>query len=673
MAANQLGKETSPYLLQHAGNPVAWLPWGEAALAQALGQDKPIMLSIGYAACHWCHVMAHESFEDAAIAALMNELFVNIKVDREERPDLDAIYQSALALMGEHGGWPLTMFCTPAGEPFWGGTYFPPAARFGRAGFPDVLRQVARIYRSESDKITQNVSALRDALTRLSRPQQAGIATLAEIGAIAEKLAGNFDPEHGGLRGAPKFPQPSLLRLLWLAHTQTGAAAAHDAVVLSLDKMAQGGIYDHLGGGFARYSVDELWLVPHFEKMLYDNAQLVELYTLAWQETAGALHAQRVAETVDWVLRDMVNADSGAFSATLDADSEGVEGKYYVWTPQEIDALLGADAAAFKAAYDVRDGGNWEGTTILNRSHAPAFGDSAAEAGLARSRATLLQARERRVPPGLDDKVLADWNGQMIAALARASQAFDRPAWLTAARRAYAFVVEAMQTDGRLMHVWRAGLLKNAGTLDDYANMARAALDLHEATGDGALVRQGEAWVATLDRHYWDDTHGGYFFTADDARDLITRTKSAADNAVPAGNGTLVEVLARLYLLTGEDRYRARAEAIATAFAGEVQRHPLPFATLLVGAALLQDAFQIVVVGGRATADTKALLATINAATLPVRVLLVVAPAEVLPQGHPAAGKGQVDGQATAYLCRGPVCSAPVTEPTALAAALRAR
>ena len=673
MAANQLGKETSPYLLQHAGNPVAWLPWGEAALAQAQVQDKPIMLSIGYAACHWCHVMAHESFEDKAIAALMNELFVNIKVDREERPDLDAIYQSALALMGEHGGWPLTMFCTPAGEPFWGGTYFPPAARFGRAGFPDVLRQVARIYRSESDKITQNVSALRDALARLSQPQQAGIATLADIGAIAEKLAGNFDPEHGGLRGAPKFPQPSLLRLLWLAHTQTGAAAVHDAVTLSLDKMAQGGIYDHLGGGFARYSVDDVWLVPHFEKMLYDNAQLVELYTLAWQETASALHAQRVAETVDWVLRDMVNADSGAFSATLDADSEGVEGKYYVWTPDEIDALLGADAAAFKAAYDVRDGGNWEGTTILNRSHAPAFGDPAAEARLAQSRAILLQAREQRIPPGLDDKVLADWNGQMIAALTRASQAFDQPAWLTAALRAYTFVAEAMQTGGRLMHVWRAGLLKNAGTLDDYANMCRAALDLHEAMGDGALVRQAEAWVATLDRHYWDDAHGGYFFTADDARDLITRTKSAADNAVPAGNGTLVEVLARLYLLTGEDRYRARAEAIATAFAGEVQRHALPFATLLVGAASLQDALQIVVVGDRAAADTKALLATINAASLPVRALMVVAPAAALHQGHPAAGKGQIDRQATAYLCRGPVCSAPVTEPTALAAALRAR
>ena len=371
MAANQLDKETSPYLLQHAGNPVDWRPWGVAALTQAQAADKPIMLSIGYAACHWCHVMAHESFEDEAIAALMNELFVNIKVDREERPDLDAIYQSALALMGERGGWPLTMFCTPAGEPFWGGTYFPPAARFGRAGFPDVLRQIARIYRSEPDKITQNVVAVRDALTGLSQPRQASIVTLADIGTIAEKLAGNFDPAHGGLRGAPKFPQPSLLRLLWLAHTQTGAAAARDAVTLSLDKMAQGGIYDHLGGGFARYSVDDVWLVPHFEKMLYDNAQLIELYTLLWQETACALHAQRVAETVAWVLRDMVNADSGAFSATLDADSEGVEGKYYVWTPAEIDALLGDDVLAFRAAYDVRDGGNWEGTTILNRSHAP--------------------------------------------------------------------------------------------------------------------------------------------------------------------------------------------------------------------------------------------------------------------------------------------------------------
>ena len=670
MAANQLADETSPYLLQHADNPVHWQPWGEAALAMAQAEDKPIMLSIGYAACHWCHVMAHESFENPAIAEVMNELFVSIKVDREERPDLDTIYQSALALLGEHGGWPLTMFCTPAGEPFWGGTYFPPEPRFGRPGFPDVLRQIAKIYRAEPDKIAQNATALRDALARLSKPQQAALPAPAALDPIAEQLARSIDPVHGGLTGAPKFPQPSLLKLLWLAYSRNGAVALADAVTLTLDKMAQGGIYDHLAGGFARYSVDEVWLVPHFEKMLYDNAQLVELYTEAWQATANALYAQRITETIEWVLRDMVNGDSGAFSATLDADSEGEEGKYYVWTGAEIDALLGADAGAFKAAYGVRDGGNWEGKTILNRSQTPRLGDAAAEARLARSRATLLAAREKRIPPGLDDKVLADWNGMMIAALARASLALSQPTWLAAAQRAYDFVVAGMQKDGRLRHAWRAGKLKNAAMLDDYANMCRAALDLHEAVGAARFLQQARDWAGVLDRHYWDDG-GGFFFTADDARDLITRTKNATDNAVPAGNGTMVEVLARLYYLTGEAHYRQRGEATVAAFAGEIARHPLPFATLLGGNVMLQDAQQIVVVGHRDDAETAGLLKTIGGAPAPSRVLMVVDPGAALPPGHPATGKGQVDGQPTVYLCKGPVCAPPITNGADLAAALR--
>ena len=368
MSSNRLGHETSPYLLQHRDNPVHWQPWDEAALAQAARDGKPILLSIGYAACHWCHVMAHESFEDPAIAALMNELYVSIKVDREERPDLDAIYQAALGLLGEHGGWPLTMFLTPAGEPFWGGTYFPPTAHYGRPGFGDVLRAIHDIYRREPEKVSQNTAALSGALQDMASRPGGGEIGPALTDRVAQRLLAEVDPLHGGLGGAPKFPQTMALELLWRSYCRGGPATLRDAVLHTVERMCQGGIYDHLGGGFARYSTDERWLAPHFEKMLYDNALLLELLARLWQETREQLFARRAAETAGWVLRDMI-APEGGFASAWDADSEGEEGKFYVWSAAEIDALLGADAEAFKAAYDVHPGGNWEGKTILNRSH----------------------------------------------------------------------------------------------------------------------------------------------------------------------------------------------------------------------------------------------------------------------------------------------------------------
>ncbi|MCH7634702.1 MAG: thioredoxin domain-containing protein, partial [Proteobacteria bacterium] len=597
MTENTLSAETSPYLLQHKGNPVHWQPWGPGALELAKRTEKPIMLSVGYAACHWCHVMAHESFEDAETAALMNELFVNIKVDREERPDIDTIYQSALALLGQRGGWPLTMFLTPDGKPFWGGTYFPPVGRYGQPGFKDILRRVAELYKQEPAKISANVTSLGEALAKLSQATSGGAITLAATDHIAERMLQDFDPINGGIGGAPKFPHVPVYKLIWRAYQRTGNEAFRDAVVLSLDKMCQGGIYDHLGGGFARYATDAAWLVPHFEKMLYDNAQMIDILTLVYPEAKSPLYATRVAETVSWVLGEMV-AEGGGFASTLDADSEGEEGKYYVWSAAETDDLLGPDAGRFKDAYDVTPEGNWEGKSILNRTKRPELGDHGHEAALTGARAILLKARQSRVRPGWDDKVLADWNGLMIAALANAGAVFAKPAWVDAARRAFGFVTANMVKDGRLHHSHRSGLLKHSATLEDYADMCRAALALFEVTGDDGYLTRAEGWAADVERYYLDE-NGGYFYTAADAQDLITRTKTAADNATPSGNGAMAGVLARLYFLTGKETYRRGAEAVIGAFAGELGHNFVPLTTLINNNEFLQSAVQIVILGAR--------------------------------------------------------------------------
>ena len=674
---NRLGEETSPYLLQHRDNPVAWQAWGTEAFEAARHANKPVLLSIGYAACHWCHVMAHESFENPAIAEQMNQLFVSIKVDREERPDVDAIYQQAVALLGEQGGWPLTVFLNPDGEPFWGGTYFPPEPRFGRPGFPQVLARLAQVYTEDPDGIAKNVASLTSALASLSRNTGGGAIPPEAADQAAARLVREIDPVEGGLGRAPKFPQPAILKLLWRAWKRGGDTRYREAVELTLSKMCQGGIYDHLGGGFARYAVDDRWLVPHFEKMLYDNAQILDLLTWVWQDGGDPLYAARARETAAWVLREMI-ADSdgsgakpsGAFASTLDADSEGEEGKFYVWTAAEIDDLLGDDAVSFKQAYDVTPAGNWEGNTILNRSRDPALKVAATEEKLAEGRARLLAVRDARVWPGWDDKVLADWNGLMIAALARAAPVFGEPAWLAAAETAFAFVVANMTEGERLKHSWRHGRLAHPATLDDYALMCEAALALAEATGTRSYLDQAENWTNVLDRHYWDGESGGYFMSADDTQGLILRPKTAHDNAVPAGNGTMAGVHARLFYLTGKDAQRARAEATVAAFSGEFERSFSALSTLLNGNELLHRAVQIVVFGPRADAGTEDLLAAIHRVCLPDRVLQLCEPGAVLDTSHPAAAKGPVDGRATAYVCRGPICSLPLTDPAELERAL---
>jgi hypothetical protein len=678
MSANRLSSETSPYLLQHGDNPVHWQPWDERALKSAQQENKPILLSIGYAACHWCHVMAHESFENPEIADLMNRHFVNIKVDREERPDLDSIYQSALALLGEQGGWPLTMFLTPKGEPFWGGTYFPPEPRYGRPGFPQILNGIAEVYAKEPDRISKNVDGLDAALRKLSDNLPGDSISLSQISEIAGRLVRECDPVNGGIGKAPKFPQPSILKLFWRTWKRSKQPVFRDAVDLALTRMSQGGIYDHLAGGFARYTVDERWLIPHFEKMLYDNAQLIDLLSSAWQESGNPLFKQRVYETVDWLFTEMRaqkapddDARVDAFAASLDADSEGEEGKFYVWSEAEIDRILAETSPAFKAAYDVSPGGNWEGKTILNRLRAPEMGSKEDEAALKVSRKRLLAQRAGRIRPAWDDKVLADWNGLMIAALARAGTAFNETSWIEAAGRAFSFICQQMMAEGRLYHSWRRGHLKHAATLDDYANLGEAALALYQATGDDRYLIQAEDWCKTLDKHYWDASNGGYFLTADDARDLILRSKSAHDNAVPSGNGTMAGVLVGLYHLTGNDSYRARAEKLITSFSGELSRNFFPLSTLLNAAEFLQNAQQIVIVKRPGHNDEKAFLDSIRGMSLPNAIVQIIDSHSELPEAHPAHGKGLVDGRAAVYICQNQSCSLPITDSEGLETLLR--
>jgi uncharacterized protein YyaL (SSP411 family) len=664
---NLLGRETSPYLLQHAANPVHWRPWGKAALDEAKAANKPIMVSIGYAACHWCHVMAHESFEDPETAALMNTLFVNIKIDREERPDIDHIYMSALHALGEQGGWPLTMFTTPDGSPFWGGTYFPPEPRWGRPSFRQVLQGVANAFHTGAEAVTQNTRALKHHLEQQATASVGDAPGPAQLEAVAQAYLRMTDPEHGGLRGAPKFPNPPIYRFLWQNAFRTNQSEAQQALHLMLDRMSQGGIYDHLGGGYARYSTDEIWLVPHFEKMLYDNAQLLELLALAHAHQPNPLYAQRAAETVGWMIRDMTAQridGKAAFAASEDADSEGEEGRFYVWTEAEIDSLLGPAAAAFKTAYDVTPNGNWEGHTILRRV-TPTGPD---EATLAESRNLLFQAREKRVRPGWDDKVLADWNGLAIAALARAASVFQQSAWLDRAREAFDFIVTQLPAPhGGVEHAWRLGRVTAPGLIDDQAAMARAALALHEATGETTYLTTAER-LANAAEQTFADGHGGFYTTAVDASDVpMARPRTAADNAIPAGNGLMAEVLARLFHLTGNPDWRTRASAVLTAFAGQPdQLAGMP--TLLASADLLEEAATVVIAG-----DAAPLLAAALSAPDPAVVVLRAADTSALPPDHPAFGKTAGPLGTIAYVCRRNVCGLPISDPLALSQALRTR
>jgi uncharacterized protein YyaL (SSP411 family) len=668
---NRLAGETSPYLLQHRTNPVDWWPWGPEVLAHAKATGKPILLSIGYAACHWCHVMAHESFEDRDTAALMNALFVNIKVDREERPDIDALYMRALHNLGEAGGWPLTMFLDSDARPFWGGTYFPPQARFGRPAFPHVLREVARIYRDEPDKVRHNAAMLVASLQ--GREATAGIAISDGLLAdLTPRMVAAVDARHGGLSGAPKFPQWNFFWLLWRGALRFGDQAARTAVETTLTHICQGGIYDHLGGGFARYAVDERWLVPHFEKMLYDNALLLDLLCELYRESGSRLYAQRIEETVAWLLREMV-AEGGGFAASLDADSEGVEGKFYLWSEAEVREVLGvAQAEVFAEAYDVTAAGNWEGHNILNRLRNPLLGTPQAERALAQMRQMLFARRARRIRPGWDDKVLADWNGLMIAGLVHAARVFERSDWLQAAAAAFQCVLQRMGRDGRLAHAYRRGRGRAPGTASDYANMIWAAVRLLQATNEGAFLGLAERWCATLDRHFWVAPAGGYALNADDTSDVIVRVEGAHDDAAPNANAVMLTNLVALYTLTGKASYRERAEAIPRAFAADLRGNALAHCGVLAGCCDLIAPQEVVIVRDGDAPEADRLVRAMFRLSLPGAVQRAIA-ASALPASGPLADKRSRGGVATAYACLGPQCAPPVSEPDALLALLRAQ
>lgn len=614
--------------------------------------------------------MAHESFEDGDTAALMNQHFINIKVDREERPDIDMIYQNALALMGQQGGWPLTMFLTPEREPFWGGTYFPPLPRHGMPGIREVLRGVSESWHRQQDKITHNVKSLTTALHKLQERQEGHIVSRESLDKIGLYFLSRMDEVNGGIGDAPKFPSLPIISLLWDAYIRTGSDAFKSSVIHSLTHMCQGGIYDHLGGGFCRYTVDAEWLVPHFEKMLYDNGLFLGILSEVYKETHNPLFAERIRETAAWLERDMTitHDDAKGFASSYDADSlaaagDEEEGAYYIWRAAEIDELLGPESALFKRVYDITQGGNWEGVNIPNRLSHMATLPAEEERKLLALRKKLKSSRDRRSPPARDDKVLADWNGLAIAGLLRAHAALDMPELLKAAGNAFRFVTQnMMEPDGRLWHVFCDGKRAHAATLDDYANMSEAALLFFETTRNAAYLAQAETWVAIAMRDYWDTENKGFFLSSVQP-DLLLRPKTADDTATPSGNGTMVGVLTRLYLVTGKSVYLDYAEGTARAFSGDIMQRFYPLSTYLANSDFLSHPGSLVVAGKEGRAEMLAALKTLS---LPRLVVLETQDSSSLPQHHPAHGKAGLAGKAAAYVCFGRHCSPPVTDPASL-------
>jgi uncharacterized protein YyaL (SSP411 family) len=671
---NRLIRETSPYLLQHAYNPVDWYPWGPQALEKARREDKPILLSVGYAACHWCHVMERESFEDHDTAALMNAHFVPVKVDREERPDLDGIYMTAVQAMTGQGGWPMTVFCTPEGAPFFAGTYFPDIARPGLPSFRQVLQAIAEAWAERREDAVRQGGQVLDHVRRATRFAPSSDPLHEELlhSAVAA-LRREFDAEWGGFGQAPKFPQPMTLEFA-LRRAARGVDGALELATRTLDRMAAGGIYDQLGGGFHRYSTDRRWLVPHFEKMLYDNAQLVRVYTHAWQVTRTDRYRQVVAETAAYLLRELRHPDGG-FLSSADADSEGVEGRFFVWSHEELVALAGEPVAAWFGALPE---GNWEGANVLWTPRDA--GTAAAAAGLGADelarqvqagRRALFEARERRARPATDDKVLAAWNGLAIAALAEAGRVFGEPAWVAAATDAAAFVLGTMRApSGRLLRSWRDGRLGGPGYLDDYALVAEACLTLYETTFETRWLEHARRLADELTRLFADNAQGGFFQTGTDAEPLVLRPKELLDNAVPAGNSVAAEVLQRLALLTGDARLEAAGVSALRLVTQAMERAPT-----LTGYALgaldlyLGPAREIAVVGDPGASGTRALVEVVWERYLPAKVLAVARPGDERAAGLAPLLRDRpaVDGRPTAYVCERFACQRPVTTSEALA------
>jgi uncharacterized protein len=651
---NRLASETSPYLRQHADNPVDWYPWGDDAFAAAKERDVPILLSIGYSACHWCHVMAHESFEDPEVGAVMNRLFVNIKVDREERPDVDDIYMEATQAMTGQGGWPMTVVCTPDGRPFFAGTYFPKDRRGGMIGFVELCQRIDELWRTRRDELLEQADQLTGALGRSALVAPAdGTPTLDEVHAAVDALIEASDPEYGGLGGAPKFPQPMAQEALAAAAAR-GDERALSALTTSLDAMAAGGIYDHLGGGFSRYAVDDVWLVPHFEKMLYDNALLIRLYTHGWQLTGEDRFRQVLAETIGYVLRDLRQRGGGTSSAE-DADSEGEEGKFYVWTDAQVWEVLGDDADVARRWYGFRPGGNFEhGATIPNRLHAR--GALLRPPEVDRARHALFEARAQRIRPGLDDKVLTEWNAYLVAALAEAGAATGQQAWVDAAVETADFLLANLRRpDGRWLRAWQAEAgAKHLAYAADHGALLDAFTRLAEATGQARWIAEAGAVADALLDLFWDEAHGGVFTTGHDAEALITRTKDLMDDATPGANGLAAVGLLRLAALTGDQRHREAGEAGVRLLGAMAVEHPTAFGHVLAAVDLVARGTTEVVIPG----DRPDLVAAVQRRFLPD---------VVLAWGERYASplwEGRDDGRA--YVCQGYTCQLPAEDAATL-------
>ncbi|HMH25514.1 MAG TPA: thioredoxin domain-containing protein [Gemmatimonadaceae bacterium] len=674
---NRLANETSPYLLQHADNPVDWYAWGPEALDKAKREDKPILLSIGYAACHWCHVMAHESFEDDETARLMNDNFVNIKVDREERPDIDGIYMQAVQAMTGHGGWPMTMFLMPDGSPFYGGTYFPPDDRHGLPSFRKVLESVSDAWQSKREGVAQSAEQLRDIYdSNLAQSRGGGSLNAEMLEGVYRSLEQRYDSQAGGFGGAPKFPATMVLDFLLRYSKRTGNKGALEMVVNSFRRMARGGIYDQIGGGFARYSVDASWLVPHFEKMLYDNALLTRLGAHLWQATKDEEIRRVTIETVDWISREMTSPEGGFYSS-LDADSEGHEGKFYVWTDEEIDSILGADAPAFMTYYSVTAGGNFEGRNILfvpsDRSAVAArlgIDEPTLDTILARARRILYDARARRVWPPRDEKILASWNGLMLRGVATAARAFGRDDFRKLAIRNADFLAREMVRDGRVMRSHKEGVTRISGFLEDHAAVALGFLAVYELTFDERLVNQARAIADAMIDWFWDDKVGAFFDTARDAERLITRPRDVTDNATPSGTSLAVELLLHLAELQQGAEYRRRANFALESLAEPMLRFPTAFGNLLGCADMeLYGAIEVALVGERSHHGFTLLERTVGEVYVPSLVLAGGNFGErstiKLLEDRPL-----VDDKPTAYVCRAYTCDRPVTKPELLASQL---
>jgi uncharacterized protein YyaL (SSP411 family) len=701
--ANRLAAATSPYLLQHAHNPVDWYEWGTEALERAKAEDKPIFLSIGYSACHWCHVMAHESFEDPAAAAVMNKYFINIKVDREERPDIDHLYMQATMLMNRgQGGWPMSVWLTPRLRPFFAGTYFPPTARWGRPGFAQVCQRIGELWNSPEDRkqlLAQGdelTHAIRDSFGVAAAPAGSGAALgLPLIESVAEHLSRAFDEEFGGMPGGGenKFPPSFAIDLMLRdCHTKPEghpARARMERIVrLTLDQMSRGGIYDHLGGGIARYSTDREWHAPHFEKMLYDQALVSRCYLDASQYFNEPAYADVARSICDYIIADLQSPEGGIYS-TRDADSEGEEGKYYVWTIEEVREACGDDdAAAVCAYYDVRPEGNWDDPHApgvpknilhIRRSEAEAaaeIGVDVAEfrARLARGRAKLLEVRGRRVPPGLDDKILAEWNGLMISSLARIGASLDEPRYVEAARRAASFILDHQRRDGRLLRSSRGGRTLDTAFLSDYAAMIDGLLELYEATFEKRWFDEALKLNDVAAELFWDPETGGYYFTANDHEHLIARHKDIRDGATPSGNSLQFLNLLRLEAMTGDKKLATMAERTLEHFHGELVETPFAYERFLSSVHFaMSGALEIAIVGDLERPETQALLRTVRTAYVPARVIMWLDPARPADavSSPLLTGRMPVDGAPAAYVCRRYACERPVTTPAQLRELLR--